>query len=256
MENKSNSTISNIDKATPDIKEVVMTGSTVTNNIQLPTKPQSAMRTEPKVFIMYGQTKVGKTTMLAKLPNCLIIDTEEGTALVESMNTKINSLEGLRDVFKALVNSKHTYDFIALDTINNIVNWLEREICTERGVQLIGDIPYGAGYDYVRTKTMDMIREFKRLTKFLIIVSHRKKIIIGEKKIEVDSQEIELTGKLKSIICADADAIGYIYRDKAELMISFISNNNVEAGSRCNHLKNKSFIFEWNKIYPNFLNTK
>lgn len=225
--------------------------------MELPTKPLPAERTEPKVLLMYGATKCGKTTVITKLPNCLIIDTEEGTAMHKCINVKINTLDELRDVVQSLHESDHKYDFIALDTISNIVSWFDTEACEMKGVKVIGDIPYGAGYDYVRTKTMDVIRELKKLCQFVLIIAHRKKIIIGDKKIEVNAQEIELTGKLKSIISADADAIGYVYRDKeSKLMISFISNDSVEAGSRCDHLKNKSFIFEWNKIYPNFLNNK
>jgi len=222
--------------------------------MELPTKPQPAERTEPKVLLMYGETKIGKTTILSKLSNCLIIDTEEGTAHIECMNKKIYSIDELRELVQSLHKSDNKYDFIALDTINNIISWLDAEICEKRGANIIGDIPHGVGYDYTTTKIMEVIRELKRLSKYLIIVTHNKKIVVGDKKIEINTEEVELRGKLKSLICADADTIGYIDRNnKSELTISFISNNKTKAGSRCDHLKNKSFMFEWNKIYPNFL---
>ena len=55
--------------------------------------------------------------------------------------------------------------------------------------------------------------------------------------------------KLKNMIMSDCDAIGYVHREEEELMVSFKSNEAVEAGSRCEHLKGQIFKFEWNQIY-------
>ena len=46
-----------------------------------------------------------------------------------------------------------------------------------------------------------------------------------------------------------ADAIGYVYRNEDELMVSFKANEAIEAGSRCSHLKGKEMKFEWKNIY-------
>ena len=52
------------------------------------------------------------------------------------------------------------------------------------------------------------------------------------------------------MIMSDSDAIGYIYRDEDEkLMISFKSNDALEAGSRSPHLRGQVLPFDWNKIY-------
>ena len=55
---------------------------------------------------------------------------------------------------------------------------------------------------------------------------------------EVAVKDLDLTGKIKQITCANPfDAVGYIYREDDETMISFNSMDDVTAGSRCNHLK-------------------
>ena len=50
---------------------------------------------------------------------------------------------------------------------------------------------------------------------------------------------------------ADCDAIGYVYRDeeKGNLMVTFQSNDALEAGSRSPHLKGKELELKWNLIY-------
>jgi len=37
----------------------------------------------PKVMLLYGAPKVGKTTALSQLDDCLIIDTEQGAGMIE-----------------------------------------------------------------------------------------------------------------------------------------------------------------------------
>ena len=62
-------------------------------------------------------------------------------------------------------------------------------------------------------------------------------------------ESLDLTGKLKNVIMAGCDAIGYVHREEEELMVSFKANEAIEAGSRCEHLKGQIVKFDWNKIY-------
>ena len=50
---------------------------------------------------------------------------------------------------------------------------------------------------------------------------------------------------------AECDAIGYVYRDEesSDLMVSFKSNDALEAGSRSPHLRGKEMKLNWKKIY-------
>ena len=47
--------------------------------MELPTQVVKSKTVNPSLLTIFGQSKVGKTTMLSKLDNCLIIDTEKGT---------------------------------------------------------------------------------------------------------------------------------------------------------------------------------
>jgi len=100
---------------------------------------------------------VGKSTKLSELPNCLIIDTEQGTDFLDGMIVQINSMAELRQLPQAIAAANHTYDFGAIDTLDQIVSWVEREIVQEQNMQQkdrgtsqkimdISEIPYGAGY--------------------------------------------------------------------------------------------------------------
>ena len=72
-----------------------------------------------------------------------------------------------------------------------------------------------------------------------------------ESKALVEPESLDLTGKLKNMLMADCDAIGYVYRaeETEKLMVSFKSNDALEAGSRSPHLRGKEMELNWKNIY-------
>ena len=75
----------------------------------------------------------------------------------------------------------------------------------------------------------------------------------------VMSANIDLTGKIKSLICANADAIGYMFRKGTQTILSFKSNDEVTCGARPDHLRNKEIVIadstdgdlkiSWDEVY-------
>ena len=102
----------------------------------------------------------------------------------------------------------------------------------------------------VREKVVQTVEAFRNVTEHLIIIGHRKvAYAVTDGSTIVIPESLDLTGKLKNVIMSGADAIGYVYRNEDELMVSFKANDAIEAGSRCPHLKGKEMKFEWKNIY-------
>ena len=204
----------------------------------------------PSIMLLYWPPKVGKTTMLSKLDDCLIIDTEKGAKMVEAYIADVRNRDDLIKVLKEAKDG-HEYTYFALDTIDKVVEWAERAICLEYEVPSIADLSFGKGYALVREKVMNTIRAFSDCVDHLILIGHRKvaRAIVDGKPI-VEPESLDITGKLKSMIMSDCDAIGYVHRDEEEnLMISFKASEAIEAGSRCEHLKGKILKFDWDNVY-------
>jgi hypothetical protein len=98
--------------------------------------------------------------------------------------------------------------------------------------------------------------------KSMIITGHIKLTSFAKQGKEIQARDIQLTGKLKTLICQQADAIGFLYRnkDKAENILSFkTSEADLATGARPDHLKNSEFVISelkdgklithWNKIF-------
>lgn len=232
--------------------------------ITLPTTKSPPAQLSPNLTLLFGQSKIGKTSMIAQLEDCLLIDTEKGAGFVEAMRVEVGSLAELKEVSIALEKAKSEgkmYKHIAIDTIDNIADWCDERVLynynhpknaapPKMKANALADIPYGGGYAASREMVMNIVLSFREFTNRLIIVGHRKQTIIGESKVEFASSSLDLTGKLKNHLCANADAIGYVHRDKeGNLLVSFKPSDELEAGSRCAHLKGKIFPFEWKNIF-------
>ena len=202
----------------------------------------------PGILLLYGAPKVGKTTMLSKLDDCLVIDTEQGSNMLEGYFHSVNSKEELLK-FYSDAEEGHDYKYFALDTIDKIVTWTERDVCREYDIESINDLPFGKGFGLVRERVMNNIKKLSSLCDHLILIGHRKTASPIDNSTAIEPESLDISGKLKNMIMAQADGIGYMFREEDKLMVSFESGKALEAGSRCEHLRGKVIEFDWNKIY-------
>tara|TARA_R100001510_G_C7580378_1_gene153587 strand:+ start:50 stop:751 length:702 start_codon:yes stop_codon:yes gene_type:complete len=229
---------------------------------KLPKKKIKASRKSPKNMIIYGAPKIGKTTALSQLDDCLIIDLEQGSDMLDALKIQANSLAELGQIGKEIYQEGKPYKYVAIDTITKLEEWCEEEgkqiyLKTPMGKNFetknpgmsILSLPNGAGYLYLRMAYKKWIDKLNTLADHVILVGHLKDKMLEKKGKEVAVKDLDLTGKIKQITCANADAVGYIYRDDEQTMISFDSLGDVTAGSRCDHLKGKTMPMEWSKIF-------
>ena len=230
--------------------------------MELPKKKVKASRKSPKNMIIYGAPKIGKTTILSELDDCLILDLEEGADMVDALKIKVTSLKELAEIGKEIIKQDRPYKYIAIDTISKLEEWCEEDakklyMTTPMGKNFetknpgmsVLSLPNGGGYLYLRIAYKKWIDRLNKLADHIILVGHLKDKMLEKKGKEVAVKDLDLTGKIKQITCANADAVGYIYREDDKTMVSFNSLEDVTAGSRCNHLRGQTMPFEWSKIF-------
>ena len=250
----------------------------------LPTEKVKAEIQSPETLVVYGPPKIGKTTLLATLEDFLILDFEKGTKKIDALKLEINDLKGLKEAGTEIVKAGFPYKGTITDTVTALEDWCEwaatedymqstmgKAFNSKQGQVLpradwksVLTLPNGAGYLWHRNSFKDWVNRINRLAKYKIHVAHVKDIFLEKDNETVSSKDLDLIGKDKNILCANADAIGYIYRSpKAplELRISFKNNTQDLVGSRCQHLRNQDFVLAvnnedgsikevfWNKIY-------
>lgn len=237
--------------------------------IKLPTERMPADSKSPKRLFIYSAPKSGKTTAVAALDDCLLIDLEKGGGFVDAMKVEANSLDELREVIKAIHEAGKPYKYGAIDTTTKLeelviplANKLYKE--TQMGQNWDGDsilsLPRGAGYLYLRKAYQQVMAALDGCFERVIYLGHLKDTSLSKEGKEVAVKDIDLTGKLKNITCAATDAIAYMYRHENQTILSFQQGESVISGARPAHLRNKEIVIlesdesgnltsHWDKVY-------
>ena len=238
-------------------------------------KKVSAETKSPKNLIIFSKPKVGKTTLLSELENCLILDLEDGTDYVDAIKLKAKSIDDIRAIGKAIKEAEYPYKYVAVDTITAL-----EELCIPFAEELyskssmgknwftdgkpkygtILNMPNGAGYPWLREAFTKVIDYIKTWAPRVILVGHVKDVVLEKNGSEVNALDLDLTGKLKRITSSQSDAIGYLYRKGNKNMLSFKTSDEISCGARPEHLRNQEVVLSelgednkitinWNKIY-------
>lgn len=242
---------------------------TAVEGIVLPKKKVPAITSNPKRLIIYSKPKTGKTSALAGLDNCLILDFEKGSDYVEALKIKINTIQELKQVGEQIKAEGKPYKYVAVDTVTALEDLalpLAAKLyqATPMGRSFTGDnvltLPNGGGYLYHRQAMEQLLNYIDTLADHIILLGHLKdRLISTPDGKEVSASEIDLIGKVKNIICSKADAIGLLTRKDNQCIINFKTSDTITCGARPNHLKNQEIVLSeevdgklvtnWNKIY-------
>ena len=237
--------------------------------IVLPTQKIKADRVNPKRLIIYSKPKTGKTSAFAGLENNLILDLENGADYVDALKVKINSLQELLDAGKAIKEAGKPYTYVTIDTVTALEDMvmplaIKLYKQTSMGKNYDGDtvlsLPNGAGYLYLRQAFFQVLDFIDTLAPHIILSGHIKDKQVDDKGEMVMAANIDLTGKIKSLICANADAIGYMFRKGNQTILSFKTTEEVTCGARPEHLRNEEIVISemnekgelvihWDKVY-------
>jgi AAA domain len=245
-----------------------------TKQIVLPRGKVMAAQQSPKNLIVFSKPKVGKTSLFAQLPDCLILDLEHGTDYVDAMKIKASSVEEIKDIGSAIAAEGHPYKYIAVDTITALeemcipyaellysrtsmgANWFTK-LKPQYGSIL--NMPNGAGYPYLREAFTKIIEYIKTWAPRVILIGHIKDILLDKNGTDFNAMDLDLTGKLKRITSSQSDAIGYLYRKGNQNILSFKTTDEVACGARPEHLRNqeivisemtdKGIVSHWDKVY-------
>lgn len=236
--------------------------------LTLPTAPISASDSSPKCLILYGPPKVGKTTMVVALQDYLLVDAEHGSDYVSAVKVIVDDVFDFAGLEDAVKKAGKPYKFGVFDTLDGLELMCEKEATRRYKESIIGktfkgvsvlELPNGGGYLHLRNVFYEYFNRFRQLFKYTIFLGHIRDKFLGVEGKEVAAKDLDLTGKVRNITCAYADAIGHVYRTTAgKLTVSFKTTDIITCGSRCPHLTGKELQFDhpptlenWKQIYTN-----
>jgi hypothetical protein len=140
-------------------------------------------------ILVYGPSKIGKSTWCAQAEGALFLATEAGLNNLDVFQVPIGTWDDFLNACKEVAEGKHNFKTIIVDTIDNAYRMCAEYICQKFKIEHESDLGYGKGYALVNNEFYRVLNKLALLPYGLYLISH--------------SQERELetrTGKLTRIV--------------------------------------------------------
>lgn len=218
---------------------------------------------EDYIVTIYGQPKVGKTTLAFNIGKeqfgstneTLILGFEDGfKALTGAMAQSIKDWSHFLELSEELIEDKDELPFklLVFDTVDAMSNMASKYVAKrktredKKKYRTAKSIPWGIGADELRTEIDDAIKKLQKEGYGIILITHEK-----EKKIEpkigsaYHTTSFALEGKVTDAIKDMSDFIVYLSierksnKDEGSRYMYFRGESMFEAGSRFSKIKSK-----------------
>lgn len=146
----------------------------------LPTQktPPKASLSDLTVLV-YGPSKIGKSTWCSHAEGALFLATEAGLNNLDVFQVPIATWEELLTACKEISEGKHAFKTIILDTIDNAYRMCAEHMCQKFKIEHESDLGYGKGYALVNNEFYRVLNKLALLPYGLFLISHSQ-----EKEIE------------------------------------------------------------------------
>lgn len=197
-----------------------------------------------KIVCVYGEPKVGKSTIASKFDRTLLLAFEKGyNALSGVMVQPVVSWAEFKKVLGQLKKQevKDKFSTIAIDTADIAFDLCERFICAREEVEQIGDVPYGAGYKMLRNEFNDALRSIPMMDYGLVNISHSQVSTFTDDAGNEYSKTVPTLPKAaRHIVLSMSDIIGYakpVESPEGDRKVALFlrGTQQFEAGSRFKH---------------------
>lgn len=207
--------------------------------------------------LIYGNSKIGKSTFCSHIPDALFVATEDGLSYLEVCAVRISTWAEFLQLCTILSNEDHGYKTLVIDIVDFLFEACEAHICKLNGVKDIADIPMGGGYG--KTKK-EFIRVFNSLNHKhnlgIVFVSHAKSRTVKKKNSSYTAVDCSLGPSYADAVSGFVDHIFYAYIDEnGNRIMRTKTNKYINAGDRSGQLpelmefKYASFKKEFDKIH-------
>ena len=135
----------------------------------------------PIDITLYGGESVGKTHTACQAPGVIILDLENGAPMEDVQKFPLydkdvsfkDCLQALRVIYEH--HKKLGVKTVVVDSFDWVQNLIDKQICEDKKIKHISDLPYGQGYAMALSKASDFLNgldSLKLLGLKIIVICH------------------------------------------------------------------------------------
>lgn len=135
-------------------------------------------KTKPKASLfdltalVYGPSKIGKSTWCANAQNALFLATEPGLNALEVFQVNITTWDDMLQTCQEIAEGKHDFKTIIIDTLDNAYRMCSDYVCKKFKIEHESDLGYGKGYALINNEFQRVLNKLAFLPYGLILISH------------------------------------------------------------------------------------
>lgn len=159
--------------------------------------------------LLYGKTKLGKTTMCSQADGALFLATESGLNHLEVFQAPIGTWDEMLTACAEIAAGQHQFKTIIVDTVDNAYRMCAEHVCRKFKIEHESDLGYGKGYALINNEFYRVLNKLALLPYGLFLISHAQ-----EKEYETSRGKVMRTvptipDKARKIVLGMVDLVLY-----------------------------------------------
>jgi hypothetical protein len=160
-------------------------------------------------ILLYGQPKIGKSTIASQFPAAIFLATEPGLNALSTYQVDISNWQQLLDAAKELAAGKHQFKTCVIDTIDNAFKFCSEHILAANNIKHESDLGFGKGWKLVENEFFRVLTRLAQLPYGLVLISHSKSIEVDTSVGKYTKTVPTLPDKARAIALGLSDIILY-----------------------------------------------
>ncbi|MCE9636102.1 MAG: ATP-binding protein, partial [Planctomycetes bacterium] len=165
--------------------------------------------------LVYGPTKIGKTTWCSHAEGALFLATEAGLNNLETFQVAISTWEQLLAACGEIAAGNHAFKTIVLDTVDNAYRMCADYVCAKHKVEHESDLAYGKGYALITNEFYRVLNKLALLPYGLFLISHAQEREFETRTGKVMRVVPTLPDKARKVVLGMADMVLFCDLDSA-----------------------------------------
>lgn len=197
-----------------------------------PTKPRSELGDYS--LLIYGEKKIGKTTLAARFPGHFVLAFEPGTKHIETWERSVNRWDAFVGYIDLLERTEHEFGTIIVDTADRAYRMCMEHVCKRKlHIDHPSEADWGRGWDAVRDEFTFQINRLVSLGMGVIFISHG-----GDKEIRTRTggsyhrTQPTMAGQARDTLEAIVDIWCYYDYQDGHRFLTLRGDDHISAGVR------------------------
>lgn len=186
-------------------------------------------------WLIYGERKIGKTTLLSMFPDHFFMMFEKGAKGLKIRREYVENWNDFLEYIKLLEANPSYCQTVILDTGGECYEQCLLQAKKDLKLDDIRDKAWGAGYTEVRQRFAQIHDRLFQIGIGFAVTAHAEvKTIKPKFGAEYDKISIQLSNQAFKLYAGIVDTIAYYhYDDHGKRILTIRGNETVEAGTRC-----------------------